>query len=268
MRLSHLHLPNLTPFTHASQIQQSLVSRLLTYKRLSSSPSSSPSQPPQPPNPTILTFTPYPVYTTGRRDLPPTSSSTAEPSLPDPLKPISHLLTTQPPLAEYQPTLRGGQTTYHGPGQLVAYTIFDLRRHNLTPRTHIRLLEDSVLDVLHTYGIEGRLEDDPGVWIPKQREESKKIAAVGVHLRRNISSYGVGFNVTQEPMGFFRLIVPCGLEGREATSLEGEGVGGVGVEEVAGRFVGAVLGRLREGGGEVVEGVERITEEDVLGEVD
>jgi lipoate-protein ligase B len=130
---------------------------------------------------------------------------------------------------------------------------------------------------LRTYGVEGSLTDDPGVWVTdrngKEEEEregggmAKKIAAVGVHLRRNISSYGVGFNVTEEPMGFFRLIVPCGLAGKEATSLEGLGVGGVRVEEVAGRFVSAFVERLRDGKvGEVVEGVDRIREEDVLGE--
>lgn len=102
---------------------------------------------------------------------------------------------------------------------------------------------------------------------------SRKIAAVGVHLRRNISSYGIGFNVTEEPMAFFGLIVPCGLEGRGVTSLEGEGVRGVGGVEVAGRFVDAFVGRLKNGGegggkvGEVIEGVDRITEEDVLGGV-
>ncbi|KAK2757967.1 hypothetical protein FQN54_004373 [Arachnomyces sp. PD_36] len=280
MRLSHLHLPGLTPFSHASAIQQSLVSRLLAHKRLTSSPQPSSNSPPPPPNPTILTFTPHPVYTTGRRDLPPsntdTTTTTSELSLPSPLEPIRHLLTSHPPAAEYHPTLRGGQTTYHGPGQLVAYTILDLRRLGLTPRTHIRLLENSVLDVLAGYGVEGGLNDDPGVWVGGPQTQAggdgdgdgdakKKIAAVGVHLRRNISSYGVGFNVTEEPMGFFRLIVPCGLEGKEATSLEGVGVKGVEVGEVAGRFVDAFVGRLRGEGkvAEEIEGVDKIREEDV-----
>ena len=141
-----------------------------------------------------------------------------------------------------------------------------------------------MIDVLATYGVKGRLEDEPGVWVvPKGGgesgmddrwgEASRKICAVGVHLRRNVSSFGVGLNVTEEPRRFFELIVPCGLEGRGVTSLEGEGVrradgGVVGVEEVAGRFVDAVLGRLREDAGEVIEGVDRVREEDVLDEVE
>ncbi|RJE17259.1 hypothetical protein PHISCL_10404, partial [Aspergillus sclerotialis] len=186
-----------------------------------------------PPDPTIITFTPNPVYTTGRRDLPPSNtppqSQTAPLSLPPSLEPIRPLLTSPSrsgkPIADYHPTLRGGQTTYHGPGQMVAYTILDLRRLGLTPRCHIRVLENSVVDVLRSYGVKGVITEDPGVWVPTGSGGSagaaKKITAVGVHLRRNISSFGIGFNVTEEPMWYFQQIVACGLEGREATSLEG-----------------------------------------------
>ncbi|KAE8151887.1 putative pyridoxamine phosphate oxidase [Aspergillus avenaceus] len=235
MRLAHLHIPDITSFARVSNLQQTLTTRLLAHKKLIPSTSS----PLTPPDPTIITFTPNPVYTTGRRDLPP--SNTAVPpkstlSLPPALEPIRSLLTS-PTGAEYHPTLRGGQTTYHGPGQMVAYTILDLRRLGLTPRCHIRVLENSVVDVLRGYGVQGEITEDPGVWVPAKEEgtQSKKITAVGVHLRRNISSYGVGFNVTEEPMWWFQQIVPCGLEGREATSLEGQGVSGVGIGEVAGR---------------------------------
>jgi Lipoate-protein ligase B len=86
--------------------------------------------------------------------------------------------------AEYVPTLRGGQTTYHGPGQMVAYTILDLKRLGLTPRCHIRVLENSVIDLLKRYGVKGFVTEDPGVWV-NDAETAKKITAVGVHLRRN-----------------------------------------------------------------------------------
>ncbi|PYH80727.1 hypothetical protein BO82DRAFT_433097 [Aspergillus uvarum CBS 121591] len=321
MRLAHIHYPDLTSFTRISHLQQTLTTRLLTHKKLLSAANDTTSTLPPPPDPTIITFTPHPVYTTGRRDLPPSNTSprdttAATPlpsttnatqtqntlSLPPPLEQIRSLLIPptpypssqkQPPgKAEYHPTLRGGQTTYHGPGQMVAYTILDLRRLGLTPRCHIRLLENSVIDVLASYGVRGLVTEDPGVWVhpplaPKtplrassqhaEEDEAaqlpRKITAVGVHLRRNISSFGIGFNVTQEPMWWFRQIVACGLEGREATSLAGLGVQ-ADVPAVAGRFVEAFVRRVNrdfaaqggKGKGEGIEEVYSIAEEDLLRE--
>ncbi|KAK2836999.1 hypothetical protein FQN49_006512 [Arthroderma sp. PD_2] len=301
MRLAHLHIPNIIPFTHASLLQQNLVSRLLTYKK--NKPTGSESTSPIP-DPTILTFTPRPVYTTGRRDLPATcspndpqsSSSAANASnlvLPTPLEPIRHMLTPSSSptnaadrLAEFHPTLRGGQTTYHGPGQLVIYTILDLRALKIGPRAHIRLLEDSVLDVLKGFGVKGGMTtEDPGVWVQPTTPEAndlkgtdgegsglpRKIAAVGVHLRRFVSSYGVGFCVTQEPLWYLQQIVACGLEGKGATSLEGSGVDvkHVTMEEVGTRFVQAFVNRVNSGApsdglGPKVDEVYRIQEEDAL----
>ncbi|KAJ5816395.1 Octanoyltransferase [Penicillium robsamsonii] len=291
MRLAHLHLPHTTPFSHVSQLQQALTTRLLTYKKLAS-PGSISSQdptissailakaPPPPPDPTIITFTPNPVYTTGRRDLPPSNTSppdTTNPniSLPPPLEPIRSILTphgTQPPKAEYHPTLRGGQTTYHGPGQMVAYTILDLKRLGLTPRCHIRVLENSVIDLLKSYGVGGFTTEDPGVWVkPGSGSQPKKITAVGVHLRRNISSFGIGLNVTDEPMWFFKQIVACGLEGKEATSLQGVGVPGLEIGDVADAFVEKFVNRVNadfacgeNSTGEKIDEVYRVREEDLL----
>ncbi|EYE96160.1 lipoyl(octanoyl) transferase LIP2 [Aspergillus ruber CBS 135680] len=278
MRLAHLHLPSITPFSRVSHLQETLTTRLLAYKKLTSQlPSQSPSPTPRstpskPPDPTIITFTPNPVYTTGRRDLPPSNTaSTKALSLPPGLEPIRSLLVPDG-YAEYHPTLRGGQTTYHGPGQMVAYTILDLKRLGLTPRCHIRVLENSVVDVLGRYRIPGAITEDPGVWVPSSSKEgpSKKITAVGVHLRRNISSYGIGFNVTEEPMWYFRQIVACGLEGREATSLEGQGAQ-TSVNDVASQFVEAFTRRINAdfacgdgASGEKIEEVYNVREEDLL----
>ncbi|KAL4906863.1 hypothetical protein BDW74DRAFT_129048 [Aspergillus multicolor] len=289
MRLAHLHFPDITSFTRVANLQQTLTTRLLAHKKLSSSPSTDATA--SPPDPTIITFSPNPVYTTGRRDLPPsntTPATTKTLSLPPALEPIRSILippaswqplsqNEAPLTAEYHPTLRGGQTTYHGPGQMVAYTIMDLRRMGLTPRCHIRLLENSVVDVLRSYGLDGLITEDPGVWVPRPSGDGlpMKVTAVGVHLRRNISSYGIGFNVTQEPMWFFRQIVACGLEGREATSLEGQGVKEATVEEVAEKFVDAFVRRVNndfacEGTalGEKIEEVYRADEEDLVGQTD
>lgn len=291
MRLAHLHLPSITPFSRVSHLQETLTTRLLAYKKLTSqSPFQSPtptptSIPSTPPDPTIITFTPNPVYTTGRRDLPPSNTaSTKTLSLPPGLEPIRPLLVPDGDghsfspagerKAEYHPTLRGGQTTYHGPGQMVAYTILDLKRLGLTPRCHIRVLENSVVDVLRKYGITSVITEDPGVWVPSSSSSGtdapKKITAVGVHLRRNISSYGIGFNVTEEPMWYFRQIVACGLEGREATSLEGQGVQSP-IGDVADQFVEAFTKRINAdfacgdgASGEKIEEVYNVREEDLL----
>ncbi|KAJ5555098.1 hypothetical protein N7535_007543 [Penicillium sp. DV-2018c] len=306
MRLAHLHLPHTTPFNRVSQIQQTLTTRLLTHKKLTSelsqtskdpqnSPLSNHAAPPPPPDPTIITFTPNPVYTTGRRDLPPSNTSPPETteqtnlSLPPALEPIRSLLTASgdnPAKAEYRPTLRGGQTTYHGPGQMVAYTILDLKRLGLTPRCHIRVLENSVIDLLGKYGVKGFTTEDPGVWVSDSgsgsqgngdgngKGQAKKITAVGVHLRRNISSFGIGLNVTDEPMWFFRQIVACGLEGKEATSLQGVGVVGLQIADVADGFVESFVERVNRdfacGGtgtstGERIEEVYRVGVEELLG---
>jgi lipoate-protein ligase B len=275
MRLAHLHLPNITPFKHVSSLQQILASRFLAYKKAESRP---PSLLLHPPDPTIITFTSNPVYTTGRRDFPPSPDPSRTLSLPLSLQPIRSLLTgfaSNGTVAEYHPTLRGGQTTYHGPGQLVVYTILDLRRLGLTPRCHIRLLENSVIDVLRGFGIRGFVTEDPGVWVCTTTNSTdptahkiKKITAVGVHLRRHISSYGIGLNVTEEPLWFFQQIVACGLEGREATSLASQGVEGVTMEDTANRFVRSFVERLKSdfsGNGETIDSVYKIEEKDIIG---
>lgn len=149
---------------------------------------------------------------------------------------------------------------------MVAYTILDLKRLGLTPRCHIRVLENSVIDLLASYGVKGFTTEDPGVWTGAG---PKKITAVGVHLRRNISSFGIGLNVTDEPMWFFKQIVACGLEGKEATSLQGEGVSAE-IDDVAAGFVERFVARVNadfacgEGAGEKIDEVYRVKEEDLL----
>lgn len=163
---------------------------------------------------------------------------------------------------------------------MVAYTILDLKRLGLTPRCHIRVLENSVIDLLNSYGVKGFTTEDPGVWvkpIAESESESKsgsgsqprKITAVGVHLRRNISSFGIGLNVTDEPMWFFKQIVACGLEGKEATSLQGVGVSGLEVGDVAAAFVEKFVSRVNAdfACGESIDEVYRVREEDLLNDV-
>ncbi|KAI4241216.1 MAG: hypothetical protein LQ352_007482 [Teloschistes flavicans] len=242
MHLRHLHLPGLTTYTRTANIQSHLVSLHLAHKRSPVvSNFNSPHTPP--PAPTLLTFQTPPTYTTGRRDL---NALTPQQ--------IAHLRFHD--RAEHHEALRGGQTTYHGPGQLTAYLICDLRAHNLTSRDYVRFLENSIITTLACYGIIGvRDEVNPGVWTT----DGRKIASVGVHLRRYISSHGIGLNIGNEVLPWFERIVMCGLPGKKATSFESQGVSGKSVQDVAEIFAGKTAGGLTG-----VEGVVKVGEEEVM----
>jgi len=134
--------------------------------------------------------------------------------------------------AEFFEAMRGGQTTFHGPGQLVAYPIIDLKSHNLTPRSYVCLLEKTVIRTCARYGIEATTTEHPGVWTSPDH----KICALGIHLRRNITSHGIGLNVNTDLRRFHR-IVACGLEGKSTTSFEDYGLQGKTVDEVGNAFV-------------------------------
>ncbi len=220
MILRHIHLPGITKYSHATTLQSNLVRSFLDYKsqpRLSSH---------APPEPTLLTFQTSPTYTCGRRERGTLSASQ-----------ITYLKNEGK--AEFHEALRGGQTTFHGPGQLTVFLILSLLDHQLTPRSHIRLLETVTVETCLSYGIKGFTTEHPGVWITPD----DKIASVGVHLRRYVSSYGVGLNVSVD-LSWFDRIVACGLVGKRATSFEKEGVRGIGVEDVGRRFASYVAARL------------------------
>lgn len=121
-------------------------------------------------------------------------------------------------------TDRGGDITYHGPGQLVAYPILDLNLLNLGLHEYMRMLEDAVIGVCAGLGVPaGREAGATGVWVKPHDGEgaAAKICAMGVRVRRWISMHGLALNVTTD-LSHFDLIVPCGLAGRRVTSLERE----------------------------------------------
>jgi lipoyl(octanoyl) transferase len=118
----------------------------------------------------------------------------------------------------FYPTDRGGDVTYHGPGQLVGYPILDLRDWKRDVGAYVRGLEQAIIDTLGEYGIEaGRIPKLTGVWVG-----DRKIAAIGVHLSRWVTSHGFALNVTTD-LDYFRYIVPCGLT-KPVTSMEQLGV--------------------------------------------
>jgi lipoyl(octanoyl) transferase len=139
-----------------------------------------------------------PVYTLGR------SGSSAE------------VLTKDIPIVE---TDRGGKVTYHGPGQMIAYVVRDLRSNPRAVRAHVDGLERSVIKTLAGLNIEGVVErENPGVWV-----EGAKIAALGVRISRGVAYHGLSLNRSPD-LAHFEGIIPCGLKGRPVTSLTKLGV--------------------------------------------
>ncbi len=111
-------------------------------------------------------------------------------------------------------TDRGGQVTYHGPGQLVAYLLFDLKRLSLTVRGLVSGIEDSVIEVLRGYDVDAAARADaPGVYVA-----GAKVAALGLRVRRGCTYHGLSLNVAMDLEPFSR-INPCGLEGIEVTQV-------------------------------------------------
>ena len=114
---------------------------------------------------------------------------------------------------------RGGQVTYHGPGQLVVYLLLDLKRCGISIRRYVNLLEQSVIDYLATLDLEARRRRGmPGVYLA-----DRKIAALGVRVRRGCCYHGLAFNVSMD-LSPFRRINPCGYPGLEVTQLQEQGI--------------------------------------------
>ncbi len=119
-------------------------------------------------------------------------------------------------------TARGGQFTYHGPGQRVAYVMLDLTRRQRDVRAFVRALETWVIEALVTFGLEGEVRPDRvGVWVRREGREDK-IAAIGVKLRRWVSFHGISLNVEPD-LEHFAGIVPCGVTEHGVTSLVDQG---------------------------------------------
>lgn len=124
--------------------------------------------------------------------------------------------------ATYVATNRGGDITYHGPGQIVGYPIFDLSHFGIGVRQYVELLEDVVMDCLEHYGLKGeRIADASGVWIDAQSNFPRKICAVGIKVSMGITMHGFAFNINTD-LSYFDHIVPCGITDKGVTSLEKE----------------------------------------------
>jgi lipoyl(octanoyl) transferase len=127
-------------------------------------------------------------------------------------------------------TDRGGKSTYHGPGQLVCYPILDLRRHGRDLKQYVRTLEEALIRTLAAFDLEGaRIEGLTGVWLHRP---PRKIASIGVHISRWVTTHGYALNVDLDPAPFTEWITACGLEDAAFTTIARELERPVSVDEV------------------------------------
>lgn len=124
--------------------------------------------------------------------------------------------------ATYYKINRGGDITYHGPGQLVGYPILDLENFFTDIHLYLRKMEEAVILTLAHYGISaGRYPGYTGVWIDADNQKARKICALGVRCSRWVTMHGFAFNLNTD-LGYFKNIIPCGIEDKDVTSLERE----------------------------------------------
>lgn len=134
--------------------------------------------------------------------------------------------------ASYYKINRGGDITYHGPGQLVGYPILDLDNFFTDIHLYLRTLEEAVILTLAEYGIKaGRYPGYTGVWIDEDNEKARKICALGVRCSRWVTMHGFAFNINTD-LGYFNNIVPCGIDDKDVTSMQRELGRPVNVEKV------------------------------------
>lgn len=139
---------------------------------------------------------------------------------------ISNLLLNENQLQEKGATFykinRGGDITYHGPGQIVGYPILDLENFFTDIHKYLRLLEETIILTLDEYGIKAtRSEGETGVWLDVGTPFARKICAMGVRASRWVTMHGFAFNVNAD-LGYFDNIIPCGIRGKGVTSLHVE----------------------------------------------
>lgn len=134
--------------------------------------------------------------------------------------------------AKFYKINRGGDITYHGPGQIIGYPILDLDNFFTDIHLYLRTLEEAVILTLADYGIEaGRNEGFTGVWLDPSNDKARKICALGVRASRWVTMHGFAFNVNAD-LNYFGNIIPCGIEDKDVTSMERELGHPLNIEEV------------------------------------
>jgi lipoyl(octanoyl) transferase len=139
---------------------------------------------------------------------------------------------------------RGGDITYHGPGQLVCYPILNLDEFRMGLKEYVHFLEEAVINVCASYGIEaGRLDKATGVWIDAETSRARKICAIGVRSSHYVTMHGLALNVNTD-LRYFSYINPCGFIDKGVTSLRQELKNEVSMDEVKQRLAGELRKRF------------------------
>ena len=186
------------PYTEAWELQRSLAAEVADGTRLD----------------TILLLEHPPTVTTGRR--------TEESELHIPADAVVDVVATD----------RGGKSTFHGPGQLVCYPIFDLTRHGQDVKRYCRELEEALILTLAKLGVAGqRIDGLTGVWVTRP---PRKIASIGIHISKWVTTHGYALNVDLDPAPFTQWITACGLEDAMFTTIAKELGRPITVDEVRG----------------------------------
>lgn len=138
----------------------------------------------------------------------------------------NHLLVNQDFLKKINATSyhieRGGDITYHGPGQLVVYPLLDLDLYKIGAKTYIKLLEQVIVDILLDYDIKAhRIKEKTGIWLDQGKTTERKIAAIGIKCSRHLTMHGLAININTN-LDYFNHIIPCGLADSNVTSLSKE----------------------------------------------
>jgi lipoyl(octanoyl) transferase len=158
---------------------------------------------------------------------------------------INNLLINQQDLKnkkiKFYKTNRGGDITYHGPGQIVCYPILDLDNFFTDIHKYLRFLEETVILTLENYGIKGiRSENETGVWLDPNSSDARKICALGVKASRWVTMHGLALNVNND-LSFFNHIIPCGIKNKSITSISKECKKNIDIELVKEKIINNFL---------------------------
>lgn len=146
--------------------------------------------------------------------------------------------------ADFHHISRGGDVTYHGPGQLVVYPIIDIQDYKMGVRAYVTALEEIGIELCRHYGLDAKASEEEGVWLELGTPRARKIMAIGIKLSRYVTMHGIAFNVNTN-LDYFNYIIPCGIPNKGVTSLQKELGREIDMQEVKNKFVELFEGKFK-----------------------